>query len=222
MFSATDTVVTGWPWPVKFAGFEVHTSPKLEKNLLQSTAVPNAQMQRWLVERVEHPVLPLLVANDEEGALVAVLLHAHESALAKLAEVRKVQTVWASSQAPSESARQLAAYLGGELHRFELRLDPHGTPFEKEVWERVAQIEWGETRSYGQLAKELGRRGAARAVGRANGANPIALVIPCHRVLGQRGELTGFAGGLETKSWLLERESAQGGLFPAQESGARI
>jgi methylated-DNA-[protein]-cysteine S-methyltransferase len=184
-------------------------------------AVPNAHTQRWLVERVDHPLLPLLVANDEEGGLRAVQLHARESSLLELAQRSGAELEWRLGDKSSDSVRQLEGYLQGNRRTFELRLDPHGTPFEKEVWERVAQIEWGETRSYGQLADELGRPGAARAVGRANGANPIPLVVPCHRVIGQRGELTGFAGGVETKAWLLERESAQTGLFSSDVGAPR-
>jgi methylated-DNA-[protein]-cysteine S-methyltransferase len=181
--------------------------------------VPTAQEQRWLVERVEHSVLPLAVASDPNGALCAVALHAKAGVIEARAEAAGVESLERHRGAGSEAARQLTAFLVGELTRFELCLNVHGTPFEKEVWEAVARVEWGQTRSYGQLAKQLGRPGASRAVGRANGANPVPLVVPCHRVIGSDGSLTGFAGGVKTKAWLLEREAAQTQLFGAPPSG---
>ena len=183
-------------------------------------AVPTAQEQCWLVERVEHPVLPLALACDPSGALCAVALHAKAAIIDEAAKSAGVEQVQRHQGAPSEAARQLQAFLVGELTRFELCLNLHGTPFEKEVWGAVASIEWGQTRSYGQLATQLGRPGASRAVGRANGANPVPLVVPCHRVVGSDGSLTGFAGGVKTKAWLLEREAAQTQLFGNQPSGA--
>jgi methylated-DNA-[protein]-cysteine S-methyltransferase len=102
--------------------------------------------------------------------------------------------------------RQLRAYFAAELRRFALALDPVGTPFQQSVWELLASIPWGETTSYGALAARLGRPGAARAVGAANGANPLPIVLPCHRVIGADGSLTGFGGGLAAKRWLLRHE----------------
>jgi methylated-DNA-[protein]-cysteine S-methyltransferase len=88
-----------------------------------------------------------------------------------------------------------------------------GTPFQKDVWEALLSIRFGETRSYGQLAKQIGRSSASRAVGAANGRNPISIVVPCHRVIGSSGKLTGFAGGLETKATLLDLEKKSTPLF---------
>jgi methylated-DNA-[protein]-cysteine S-methyltransferase len=101
---------------------------------------------------------------------------------------------------------QLRAYLNGELAELSLPLAPVGTPFQLAVWRALRTIERGETQSYGALARALGRPGAARAVGRANATNPIAIAIPCHRVVGSRGDLTGYAYGVEVKRWLLELE----------------
>jgi methylated-DNA-[protein]-cysteine S-methyltransferase len=101
---------------------------------------------------------------------------------------------------------QLAEYFAGSRQEFDLALLPEGTPFECSVWEQLRRIPFGETRSYGEIAEAIGRPGAARAVGRANGANPIPIVVPCHRVIGSNGSLTGFGGGLEAKSRLLEIE----------------
>jgi len=100
----------------------------------------------------------------------------------------------------------LDAYFGGDLREFDLPLEPRGTPFQRLVWEEIARIPFGSTISYGELARRTGRPGAARAVGAAAGANPIPIVVPCHRVVGGGGALTGYAGGLDRKAWLLDHE----------------
>jgi methylated-DNA-[protein]-cysteine S-methyltransferase len=101
---------------------------------------------------------------------------------------------------------QLSAYFAGELTTFDLRLAAVGTPFQRSVWTALRRIPYGQTRSYGQLAQGLGRPEAARAVGAANGANPLGIIVPCHRVLGADGSLTGYGGGLERKRFLLALE----------------
>jgi methylated-DNA-[protein]-cysteine S-methyltransferase len=106
-----------------------------------------------------------------------------------------------------ETERQLAEYFDGKRTCFSLKLDPVGTRFQTEVWRALLAIPFGETRSYGQLARQLGNPRATRAVGAANGRNPISIVVPCHRVIGSSGKLTGFAGGLETKAYLLRLEN---------------
>ncbi len=107
------------------------------------------------------------------------------------------------------AVRQLGEYFNGVRTRFDLALDPVGTPFQHRVWERLRAIPYGATRSYGQLARELGSPGSSRAVGMANGRNPLSIVVPCHRVIGANGAMTGFGGGLERKVWLLELERRQ-------------
>lgn len=107
----------------------------------------------------------------------------------------------------TETANQLASYLAGDRHDFDLLLDPVGTDFQREVWAGLQEIPYGETQTYGELADSLERPGAARAVGAATGRNPISIVIPCHRLVGSTGALTGFAGGIESKRWLLDHES---------------
>jgi methylated-DNA-[protein]-cysteine S-methyltransferase len=102
---------------------------------------------------------------------------------------------------------ELDAYFGGRLRSFGVALEPHGTPFQKRVWAALAQIPFGETRTYGQQARAIGQPSAVRAVGAANGRNPIGIVLPCHRVVGAKGELTGYAGGLEAKEVLLKLEA---------------
>ena len=105
-----------------------------------------------------------------------------------------------------ETERQLRAYFAGNLKEFTLPLDPHGTAFQKRVWDALLTIPFGETRSYAQIARQIGTPTAYRAVGSANGRNPLSIVAPCHRVIGTNGALTGFAGGLATKQELLALE----------------
>ncbi|MBK9168153.1 MAG: methylated-DNA--[protein]-cysteine S-methyltransferase [Bryobacterales bacterium] len=107
----------------------------------------------------------------------------------------------------AEALRQLHAYFAGELHEFDLPLAPEGTPFQRRVWEALRAIPYGETRSYGDIAKAIGAPKASRAVGAANGRNPIPVVVPCHRVIGADGSLTGFGGGLAIKRTLLDLET---------------
>jgi methylated-DNA-[protein]-cysteine S-methyltransferase len=109
---------------------------------------------------------------------------------------------------------QLAEYFAGERTEFDLQLAPHGNEFQRSVWRLLGTIPYGRTRSYGQLAEQLGDPGLARAVGAANGRNPISIVVPCHRVVGHDGSLTGSAGGLARKAFLLELEQPAGARVP--------
>jgi methylated-DNA-[protein]-cysteine S-methyltransferase len=106
------------------------------------------------------------------------------------------------------AAAQLAEYFAGDRKEFDLPLAPVGTEFQRRVWEQLCLIPYGTTITYGELARRIGNANASRAVGLANGRNPIAIVVPCHRVIGSNGKLVGFAGGMETKTALLELESA--------------
>jgi methylated-DNA-[protein]-cysteine S-methyltransferase len=112
---------------------------------------------------------------------------------------------------------QLTEYFNGTRQTFELQLNPNGTGFQQKVWEQLKEIPFGKTRSYLDVALSLGEKTYTRAVGSANGKNPLAIVVPCHRVIGANGTLTGYAGGLWRKKWLLQFESKnyQGELFPA-------
>jgi methylated-DNA-[protein]-cysteine S-methyltransferase len=114
-----------------------------------------------------------------------------------------------------EPTAQLKAYFAGELTEFTLDLNLSGTPFQQRVWQQLRNIPYGETRSYGELADALGNPGASRAVGLANGKNPIGIIVPCHRVVGADGSLTGYGGGLHRKQRLLdfERGSSRAALF---------
>jgi methylated-DNA-[protein]-cysteine S-methyltransferase len=108
-----------------------------------------------------------------------------------------------------ETERQLQEYFAGRRRTFTMKLDPSGTPFQRSVWNALLTIPFGETRSYAEIAKQIGRPTAMRAVGAANGRNPLSIVAPCHRVLGSSGALTGFAGGLDVKAQLLSLEGVR-------------
>lgn len=108
-----------------------------------------------------------------------------------------------------ETARQLGEYFAGQRQRFELPLDFFGTDFQRQVWAALLTIPFGETRSYSEIARQIGNPSAVRAVGAANGRNPISIIAPCHRVIGASGSLTGFAGGLQAKQYLLALEGRQ-------------
>ena len=115
--------------------------------------------------------------------------------------------------AVAAAAIQLEQYFAGERTDFDLELDPIGTPFERSVWDELRAIPYGETTSYAEIARRIGRPSACRAVGRANGRNPIAVVVPCHRVIGSDGSLTGYAGGIEMKRALLDLEARHAGAL---------
>ncbi|GAB1812352.1 methylated-DNA--[protein]-cysteine S-methyltransferase [Mycobacterium sp. MUNTM1] len=123
------------------------------------------------------------------------------------------RTGWSPNpRAFGEAVEQLGAYFAGELTNFDVELDMHGTEFQRRVWQALLTIPYGETRSYGEIAEQIAAPGAARAVGLANGHNPIAIVVPCHRVIGANGSLTGFGGGLGRKRALLELEKQRENL----------
>ena len=154
---------------------------------------------------MESPVGRLLIAGDEEG-LRKIFFEQGRS-------VARPEPAWRENPAPFEEAiRQLRSYFAGTLREFSLPLAPEGTPFQRRVWQELLTIHYGRTISYGELAGRLGDAKASRAVGLANGSNPIAIVIPCHRVIGSDGRLTGYGGGLKTKEWLLALERGQRGL----------
>ncbi len=158
---------------------------------------------------VESPCGPLLCVVDGAGAVVRIEFSGKagrdSQKVTERMRDRGIEVV-EDPDRTAEVRRQLEEYFAGRRQEFDLPLSPVGTPFELAVWEELKKIPFGETRSYGEIAASLGRPGSARAVGRANGANPIPIVVPCHRVIGADGSLTGFGGGLEAKSRLLEIE----------------
>jgi methylated-DNA-[protein]-cysteine S-methyltransferase len=143
-----------------------------------------------------------LVARD--GKLAAILWENERANRVRLGPLQEVN----DSPVLLETKRQLKEYFAGTRNRFELELHFAGTDFQKKVWQALLTIPHGETRSYSQIALQIGSPKAVRAVGAANGRNPISIVTPCHRVIGASGGLTGFAGGLEAKQYLLELELA--------------
>jgi methylated-DNA-[protein]-cysteine S-methyltransferase len=114
-----------------------------------------------------------------------------------------------------QTIRQLGEYFSGQRRVFELPLEFRGTDFQRRAWQALMTIPYGETRSYAQMAQQIDSPAAVRAVGAANGRNPISIIAPCHRVIGSSGELTGFGGGIEAKAWLLAHESPQRDLLAA-------
>jgi methylated-DNA-[protein]-cysteine S-methyltransferase len=150
---------------------------------------------------MESPMGPLTVASTEKGI---ASIHFGNSLPTGIAP---------DPSANQETVEQLTEYFQGKRTQFELRLDVEGTEFQKAVWNELQRIPYGETRSYGEIAKAVGKPGAARAVGMANHDNPLAVVIPCHRVVGRDGSLTGYAGGLHLKAQLLSIERRHRTLF---------
>ena len=161
---------------------------------------------KFVETAVASPVARLTLVASERG-LAAVLWENDDPNRVRLGPRRENRT----DRTLVETARQLEAYFAGRLKRFELPLDFHGTPFQKSVWEALLTIPFGETRSYADIARQVGRPTAFRAVGAANGKNPISIIAPCHRVIGSGGDLTGFAGGLAAKRMLLgiERQESE-------------
>ncbi len=148
---------------------------------------------------IDSPVGSLLVAGDDD-ALHYLCFPNSPNAIAPRSD-------WHQTEAPFlEVRRQLAAYFNGELRQFDLPLFLTGTVFQKSVWRHLSTIPFGETQTYGQLAAILERPKASRAVGAANASNPLPIILPCHRVIGGNGSLTGFGGGLPTKECLLSHE----------------
>ncbi len=150
---------------------------------------------------VDSPVGPLtLTARD--GSLSSLHMQDQRHAPARSPESQR------DDRAFEEVVAQLQAYFAGELTHFDLPLTMDGTAFQRRVWAALRQIPYGQTISYGELAQWVGSPGAARAVGLANGRNPIGIIVPCHRVIGADGSMTGYGGGLQRKVWLLEHEAA--------------
>ena len=150
--------------------------------------------------RFRTPIGEMTAALDGSGALKELSFRGRETVAG--APVRE-------TRAGAEVERQLVEYFAGRRTEFALALDPDGTPFQKEVWKALLGIPYGQRRSYSEIARRVGKPDAVRAVGAANGANPIAIVIPCHRVVGKDGSLTGYGGGLPVKRYLLDLESGQ-------------
>jgi len=151
----------------------------------------------------DSPVGPLLLAGDSEAL--------HVLAFGMGSRPREIDADWRPDMKGvlKDVRKELDRYFAGTLKKFSTRLAFNGTPFQNEVWKQLTRIPYGETISYLDLAKRIDNPKAVRAVGMANGANPIAIIVPCHRVIGSNGSLTGFGGGLPTKRALLDLEKGQ-------------
>jgi methylated-DNA-[protein]-cysteine S-methyltransferase len=171
---------------------------------LESDQPKELSMKTWFSKQIDSPVGTLkLVASD--AGLAAILWQNDDPGRVRLgAPIERND-----HPVLLEAERQLREYFDGRRKAFELPLDFNGTEFQRKVWAALLTIPYGETRSYAQIARQIGRPEAVRAVGAANGRNPISIVAPCHRVIGSTGKLTGFAGGLETKAFLLAHEGPQ-------------
>lgn len=149
---------------------------------------------------IESPVGELLLVGDGEALTGLYMFPGHRGA-------PQIGSDWRLDPTPfAEATAQLRAYFAGELFEFDLRLAPRGTDFQLQVWHALVGIPYGQTTTYGAIAARLGRTAASRAVGMANGRNPISIIVPCHRVIGSTGALTGYGGGLRTKKQLLTLE----------------
>lgn len=158
--------------------------------------------------RLPSPVGDLIVVNDGD-TLIALDFDGYEARMLRLVRRRFPKAVLKPGRTPAAIAGALAAYFRGDLKAVDrLKVETGGTPFQRSVWTALRAIPPGETRAYGDLAASLRKPSAMRAVGMANGANAIAIVVPCHRVIGADGSLTGYAGGLERKRFLLKHEAA--------------
>ena len=162
---------------------------------------PVATSQGTIATSLDSPIGPLtLMAVD--GVLTTVHMHNQRHAPQLPADCVRDE----AGLAPV--VEQLNAYFAGELTDFDLPLNMQGSSFQRRVWQALREIPYGQTASYGELARWVGSPGASRAVGLANGRNPVAIIVPCHRVIGADGSLTGYGGGLERKRWLLEHEAS--------------
>jgi methylated-DNA-[protein]-cysteine S-methyltransferase len=173
--------------------------------------------------KISSPIGPLVLVSTEKGlAAVGFGKGANQKVDTWVGRIFGSATIRPGESSHQVFVRQLEEYFAGRRRVFHLKLDLRGTDFQKSVWSEVARIPFGRTATYGDIAHLLGRPSASRAVGAANGANPVSIIIPCHRVIGAGGALTGYGGGLSRNRWLLAHEgvlkadsSVQMGLFRA-------
>ncbi len=167
------------------------------------------RLERLFLDRLQTPIGEALLITDEDGALRAFDWSDHEDRLRRLMRRQYGEALLVDGPAPAATTAALRVYFGGRIDALAaIAWRTAGTAFQQSVWRALADIPVGVTVSYGELARRIGKPRAVRAVGLANGANPIGVVVPCHRVIGADGSLTGYGGGLERKRWLLEHEGA--------------
>ena len=157
------------------------------------------------LSEVSSPIGTLYVVENDAG--VCALGFEHERDATWTALQKRFGETPRPAQRPTHGARCLQAYLDGDLDALDdVRVEMHGTPFQQRVWSALRNVRRGRTATYGQIAQAIGQPTATRAVGLANGRNPVAIVVPCHRIIGANGTLTGYGGGLDRKRWLLRHE----------------
>ena len=170
-----------------------------------------SEILQLLIDRIETPIGEMLIVADCEGNLRAVDWTNHETRMRRSLRLHYGENGFKLEAArnPNGLTHAISKYFEGELTAIDvLPVQTAGTPFQREVWRALRNIPCGTTVSYAKLAEQIGRPTAVRAVGLANGSNPIGIVVPCHRVIGANGSLTGYGGGIERKSWLLEHEGS--------------
>jgi methylated-DNA-[protein]-cysteine S-methyltransferase len=165
----------------------------------------------FFIDRIESPIGTILVVHDPEGHVRALDFHDHEPRMRRLLRLHYgaegINHVLKDRRAPETIRQALAGYFEGDLGAIDrIPVATRGTQFQRDVWAALRAIRHGTTISYGALARQLGRPASVRAVGLANGANPISIVVPCHRVIGADATLTGYGGGIDRKRWLLAHE----------------
>lgn len=169
----------------------------------------NTQPETLTLDRVATPVGEVLLVTDGEGAVRALDFADYEDRMTRLLARHASGASLKAGRAPEPVRAAVERYFAGDVHALDgLTVTTGGTDFQRSVWKALRAIPAGETRTYGQLAAAIGSPKAVRAVGLANGRNPVGLIVPCHRVIGANGTLTGYAGGLERKRWLLQHEGA--------------
>ena len=167
----------------------------------------NARPDALILDRIATPVGEVLLVVDGDGAVRALDFHDYEPRMMRLLARHYGETPLTPGRAPQGVRTAVEAYFAGDATALDgVAIATGGTDFQRQVWAALRAIPAGETRTYGQLAAAIGRPKAVRAAGLANGQNPIAVIVPCHRVIGTNGTLTGYAGGLERKKWLLAHE----------------
>lgn len=162
-------------------------------------------------DRITTPIGTMIICADGEGNLRAALFTEEEEVIRRQMRLQFVKGDFALQPAknPHSLSDAIHRYFAGELDAIDaIPVETGGTPFQKDVWRALREIPCGTTTSYGKLAEHIGRPAAVRAVGLANGSNPVAVVVPCHRVIGANGSLTGYGGGIERKRWLLDHEKS--------------
>jgi methylated-DNA-[protein]-cysteine S-methyltransferase len=169
-----------------------------------------------LIDRIDTPIGEMVIIADHDGNLRVIDWTDHEPRMLKFLQLHYGKDKFKLTPAhnPNGLSQAIRNYFAGDLTAIDnLPTKTNGTPFQNQVWQALREIPVGATTSYGELAKRIGRPTAVRAVGLANGSNPIGVIVPCHRVIGSNGSLTGYGGGLPRKQWLLEHESQRRRLF---------